>query len=105
MPTGNVANGAKLFKLKCAQCHTCLKGEGNKQGPSLFGIVGRKSGSIPGFAYSDANAKSGVTWDIPTLFKYLENPAKFIPGTKMVFAGLKLPQERADMIAFLGSNK
>jgi len=105
MPAGNATNGAKLFKMKCAQCHTYGKGEGNKQGPSLFGIVGRHSGSVPGFSYSDANAKSGVTWDIPTLFKYLENPAKFIPGTKMVFAGFKSPQDRADIIAFLGQNK
>ena len=54
-------------------------GGGHKQGPNLFGVVGRKSGSAAGFAYTEANAKSGVTWDQGQLFKYLENPAKFIP--------------------------
>jgi cytochrome c len=77
----------------------------NRVGPSLHGIVGRKAGTVAGFNYSTANKNSGVTWDEKTLFVYLENPRKFMPGTKMAFAGLKQPQQRADVIAYLKTFK
>jgi cytochrome c len=99
MPAGNAANGAKVFN-QCKVCHVTDKGV-NRVGPSLAGVVGRKSGTVPGFKYSPANQKSGVVWTEAVLFKYLEAPAKFMPGTKMAFAGLKKPQDRADVIAFL----
>jgi cytochrome c len=67
----------------------------------LNGIFGRKTGQAAGFSYSDANIKKGITWNEDTLFEYLENPKKYIPGTKMVFAGLKKPNERGDLIAYL----
>ncbi|KAL0508693.1 LOW QUALITY PROTEIN: putative Cytochrome c [Leishmania shawi] len=156
LPPGDVERGEKLFKGRAAQCHTATKGGSNGVGPNLFGIVNRKSGTIEGFAYSKANADSGVIWtpevlDVylenpkkfmepqgrfgvgPNLFGivnrksgtiegfayskanadsgviwtpevldvYLENPKKFMPGTKMSFAGIKKPQERADVIAYL----
>ena len=99
MPVGNAVKGAVVFN-QCKVCHVTDKGV-NRVGPSLGGVVGRKASSAPGYMYSAANKKSGLTWDAPTLFKYLEAPQKLVPGTKMSFAGLKSPQDRADVIAFL----
>ena len=73
----------------------------NTQGPNLGGLFGRVSGTTEGFAYSAANKNKGVKWGEETLYDYLLNPKKYIPGTKMVFAGLKKPQDRADLIAYL----
>ena len=66
-------------------------------GPNLFGLFGRKTGAVEGYLYTSANKDKGITWEEDTLFEYLENPKKYIPGTKMAFAGLKKPQERAGM--------
>jgi cytochrome c len=100
---GNAEEGAEVFK-KCRACHDIGPGAKNKVGPVLNGILGRKAGTIEGFPYSDANKASGakgLTWTEDVLFKYLENPLAFMPGTKMAFAGLKDPQDRKDLIAFL----
>ena len=83
--------GANLFKTRCAQCHTLKAGEGNKIGPELHGLFGRKSGQVAGFSYTDANKDKGVEWKEDTLFEYLENPKKYIPGTKMVSIIVFLP--------------
>jgi len=98
---GNVENGEKLFKARCSQCHTANKGGPNKQGPNLYGIFGRKSGSVPGYAYTSANKEAGITWANETLFDYLENPKKYIPKTKMAFPGFKSADDRNDVIAYL----
>merc|ERR1712216_1106120 len=100
-PAGDVAKGAKIFKTKCAQCHVAEPGGGHKQGPNLGCLFGRVSGTTEGFSYSAANKNKGVKWDETTLYDYLLNPKKYIPGTKIVFAGLKKPQDRADLIAYL----
>ena len=89
--------GANLFKTRCAQCHTLKAGEGNKIGPELHGLFGRKSGQVAGFSYTDANKDKGVEWKEDTLFEYLENPKKYIPGTKMAFGGLKKAKDRNGM--------
>ena len=73
--------------------------------PSLYNVVGRKSGQVAGFAYSDANKNSGVTWDEATLFEYLKDPKGFMPGTKMAFPGIKDDQDRANLVAYLASTK
>jgi cytochrome c len=103
MPKGDPAAGQRVF-AQCRACHVTDKGV-NRVGPSLHGIVGRKAGTVPGFKYSKANASSGVTWTEDKLFEYLENPRKFIPGTTMAFAGIRNPQQRADLIAWLKTQK
>jgi cytochrome c len=94
--------GAKVFK-KCITCHT-VDDATNKVGPTLKGIVGRKAASVEGFKYSDAmlaKAAEGVIWDEATLTAYLPDPKKFVPRTKMVFPGLKNPEDVANLIAYL----
>ncbi|OCT54226.1 Cytochrome c [Cladophialophora carrionii] len=98
---GDAKKGANLFKTRCAQCHTVVESEGNKIGPNLHGLFGRKTGSVEGFSYTDANKSKGITWKEDTLFEYLENPKKYIPGTKMAFGGLKKGKDRNDLITWL----
>ncbi len=100
----DAAAGEKVFKAKCAVCHTLEPGK-NKIGPSLAGIVGRPSGSIEGFKYSPANQAAKLTWDEATLDKYLTDPKAIIKGTIMAFPGDKSDAERADLIAYLKTAK
>jgi cytochrome c len=88
---------------KCAACHTFGKGEPNKVGPNLWGIVGRQRASAPNFNYSAAMKAKGGNWTIDELNTYLINPKAMIPGTNMTFAGLPRGSERADVIAFLNA--
>jgi cytochrome c len=100
---GNAEEGAEVYK-KCRACHEVGPEAKNRVGPVLNEIIGRKAGTIDGFAYSDANKASGaggLVWTEEVLFKYLESPLVFMKGTKMAFVGLKDPQDRKDVIAYL----
>jgi cytochrome c len=97
--TGDAAKGEKVF-AQCKACHVAEEGV-NRVGPSLWGVIGRTAGSIEGFRYSSANKNSGLVWSEEQLFTYLKAPRETIPGTTMAFAGLKNPQDRADVIAYL----
>lgn len=89
-----------MFQSQCGICHSPQPGR-NVVGPSLFGVVGRHSGRIPGFHYSAANLRSGITWDPPTLDRYLASPQQVVPGTAMTYPGLPDPRKRANLLAFL----
>jgi cytochrome c len=99
----DVEAGKKQFKL-CAICHTAEAGK-NKVGPSLFGVVGRKAGSLEGYNYSEAMKNFAKTWTAETLDVYLADPRAVVPGTKMIFPGIKDETERANLIAYLETLK
>ncbi|QUS41311.1 cytochrome c family protein [Tardiphaga alba] len=96
----DVAAGKSSFN-KCLACHAVGEGAKNKVGPELNGLNGRKSGSVAGYSYSDANKNSGLTWDEATFKDYIKDPKAKIPGTKMAFAGIKKETEINDLWAFL----
>lgn len=95
----DAAAGQKVF-ARCAPCHNVDKPQ-NKVGPTLQGLFGRTAGTLEGYNYSTANKDSGIVWDAATLDEYLVDPKAKIPGTKMVFAGLKNEADRANLIAYL----
>ena len=96
---GDAQRGAQVF-TQCKICHSLEAGK-NMVGPSLHGLIGRKAGSAPGFAYSPAMKNSNVTWNNDTLSKYLSDPKAFIPGDKMAFTGIKDPSKLGDLLAYL----
>ena len=98
------AAGKSVFSSACSICHSVQPGK-NMVGPSLFGVVGRKTGSVPGFHYSPANQNANLTWDAATLDKYLQSPRTVIPGTIMTYGGMKDDTKRADLIAYLATLK
>ncbi|WP_420102340.1 c-type cytochrome [Bosea sp. (in: a-proteobacteria)] len=96
----DVEAGQRSFN-KCRACHQIGEGARNLVGPQLNGLIGRHSGSVEGYAYSTANKNSGLTWDEATFTDYIKDPKAKIPGTKMIFAGIKSEKEILDLIAFL----
>ena len=98
----DAANGEKVFK-KCATCHTVEKDGKNKVGPNLWGVVGNHRAHLESFAFSDALKSLGGQWDLASLNEFLANPKGYIPGTKMAFAGVKKPTDRADLLVYLNS--
>jgi cytochrome c len=96
----DVAAGKSSFN-KCMACHAVGEGAKNKVGPELNGIDGRKSGTAEGYSYSDANKNSGITWNKEQFLEYIKDPKAKIPGTKMIFAGIKNEKEANDLWAFL----
>lgn len=99
--SGNEARGERLFNQQCKACHTLGKEGVSTVGPNLHGLFGRKAGAVAGYSSSDAMKGSGIVWDDRILMDYLKDPKGRVPGTKMVYAGLKQEAQRADMIAFL----
>ena len=101
MSTGDQLKGADVFK-KCAACHNADKGGANALGPNLWGVVGDKvAEGRGGFAFTDALKSKGGTWTFDQLGEWLKSPKAYAPGTKMTFAGLSNPQDRANVIAYL----
>ena len=99
----NAAEGAKIFK-KCAACHSITKGGGNKIGPALWGVLGRNAGSVSDYKYSKALAAYAKPWSFEEMNGFLVKPKEWIKGTKMAFAGLKNPKERAAVILYMNEN-
>jgi cytochrome c len=96
----DLAAGAKSFK-KCAICHDVGPTAKNKVGPILNGLDNRKSGSVEGYSYTEANKKSGILWNEATFLEYIKDPKKKIPGTKMIFAGIKNVTEAKNLWEYI----
>jgi len=104
LASADPAAGEQVFK-KCAACHNADKGGANQLGPNLWGVLGEPVGKgAAGFAFSEALSGKGGTWNWENLSEWLANPKKFAPGTKMTFAGLSKPEDRAAVIAFLNAH-
>lgn len=99
LPDGDAQRGAAVYE-RCQACHSLNR---NRTGPKHCGLIGRRAGGVEGFTYSRALRNSGIRWNAESLDRFLENPFKAVPGTRMGYAGVKDPQERADLIAFLAA--
>ena len=100
---GTVKHGKKVFKKKCISCHTIAKGEKNKVGPAIFGIIGKKSGSVSNYKYSKALLAHGKTWSFEEINAFLTKPQAHVKGTKMAFGGISNEKDRASVILFMNS--
>ncbi|OXE35193.1 MAG: cytochrome c family protein [Phenylobacterium zucineum] len=100
--TGDIAHGKQLFAV-CKACHTLVQGGANMTGPNLWGVFGRKAGSVAGFNYSDGMKAATFSWDAARLDAWIEKPTAVIAGTKMTYAGMKEAKDRLDVIAYLKS--
>ena len=96
----DISAGERSF-AKCRACHQIGEGARNLVGPELNGLIGRHSGAVEGYSYSNANKNSGLTWDEATFAEYIKDPKAKIPGTKMIFFGIKSEKEIKDLTAFL----
>lgn len=101
---GDAGQGKVVFQ-RCAICHKAEKDGGNGLGPNLFGIVGRKAGTVAGFPYSAAMKNSGITWTGDKITAYVTHPAQVVPGNRMAFAGIGNPQMVSDLVAYLATLK
>ncbi|MFO0291887.1 MAG: c-type cytochrome [Rhodospirillales bacterium] len=102
---GDPAAGKTQFQRQCASCHIDTAEGARRLGPTLFGIVGRKTGAVEGFRYTEANRNAGWVWTTEKLDEYLKNPRASIPGTNMAFAGVRSDKDRADLVAYLATLK
>ena len=97
---GDVKAGAKVFADECSECHSMKEGR-NRKGPSIFGVVGRKAGTLSDYDYSDSIRRSGIVWTDERLDSYLASPNKVVPGGKMRYDGLSNANARRDLLAYL----
>ena len=102
---GDAALGKSVFAAQCAMCHTVTKGGPTIMGPNLYGIVGRKAGSLANYAYSKGMKTAGFSWTDDKLRAYLPAPANLVPGTKMAFAGVKNPAQLDNLVTYLETLK
>lgn len=93
----DLVKGEQIYR-HCQGCHSIDR---NRVGPMHKGLFGRPAGTVPGFAYSEAMKNSGIVWNEQTLDRFLQGPRKMVPGTKMTYAGVADPQDRANLIAYL----
>jgi cytochrome c len=99
--SGDPAKGQRVFNQQCRACHTLEKGGAQTTGPNLHGVFGRKAGTAEGFTFSEAMVKSGIVWDDATMTEYSRDPKAKVPGTKMVFNGVKQQAQLDDLVAYL----
>ena len=99
--SGDAGKGQRVFNQQCRACHTLEKGGASAVGPNLHGVFGRKAGTAEGFAFSEAMVKSGIVWDDKTMAEYNRDPKGKVPGTKMVFNGVKQQGQLDDLVAYL----
>jgi cytochrome c len=104
LAAGDAVKGAAVFQ-NCALCHNADKDGGNGLGPNLYRVVGRKAASLPNFPYSSALKSSGIIWTDNKLRAWVSDPARLVPGTRMMFPGLSDKQQIDDLIAYLHSRK
>lgn len=101
----DAAAGEQVFRRICSTCHIATAEGRRGVGPTLFGVVGRKAGTVDGFRYSPANQAAGIVWTPEILDKYIANPREVVPGTSMTYAGLRNDADRANVIAYLQTLK
>ncbi|MDI1286351.1 MAG: c-type cytochrome [Reyranella sp.] len=99
--SGDATKGERVFATQCKACHTLERGGASVAGPNLYGIMARRSGTGQGYGYSEAMRRFAIEWNDQTMANYLRDPKGDMPGTKMVFAGVKRPDQLADLVAYL----
>lgn len=102
---GDPGKGAAVFHAQCGVCHAASAHAAPGVGPRLFGVLGRKAGTLPGYSYSPAMKKSGITWSEAELKLYLGNPGQTVHGNKMPYSGLRNPGQLEDLVAYLATLK
>jgi cytochrome c len=103
--TGDPAHGRAVFAAQCSTCHSNARNGGVILGPPLYGVIGRKAGSLTGFNYSSAMKSAGFQWDSERLHAYLPAPRSYLPGVRMTYSGLKNPADLNDLVAYLQTLK